>query len=814
MIKHYLFITIRNIRKNFGFSLINFLGLSIGLSVSLIVLLFVQFEWSFDQFHEDGDKVFRLKRFENFDDGMSQSFTTPFLLKDVVQEEVSQIETATRLMQSTRSFKMPDNTESRQPLTMVSPEFLEVFDFGLLQGTRTPLFADKYDIILTETAAERYFGNASAIGKMLAIQLMDDFIPFTVRGIMEDVPANSSLAVEALVSDVLMRDMQSEGSLNNWYNVMTETYVKIGSAADKEALEKGMERMMQRALGERYKPGDYYFEAVSLRDIHLYSGENPGNIFVTNPQMLYVLLALGLIILVLGSINFTTMAIGKAVVRAKEVGVRKSLGAAKSQLTFQFLFESMVITVQSFLFAILLATLLLPHFNTLFNKNLTLGYSVGQLGLMVLLLILLTAMAGGFPAFYMSGMKTIQVLKGNYSISFGKKMLRKSLVGFQFFLSFLMISCTLVMYNQMAVLKEHDLGFQADQLFVIPVASESSGQLNGRLKIAFDKANLLRERLKERADVSDAALSISLFGDGDWWKAGFTNSDGKQFFFKLNFVVGDYINTMGMQLAEGRNFYENINLDSNSIMVNERFAEQMGWEDLENAQLPASADFGSHEVIAIIKDFNHASLYDEISPALISKNPRLILEGINDINISRTNSLVLVRGNQGDPEPFLAMLEEEYAKVYPGENFTSYPFDQFVFEEYQNEQRLGQMVTITALLAVLIAVMGLLAFTAMTIAGRLREIGIRKVLGASTSSITWMFNKEFLVVTLLGILLAIPCGMWLMQDWLYQFAVREWPSPLTIGITVLSGILLTALLVSLQSLSASWINPVKTIKSE
>ncbi|MBS9525749.1 ABC transporter permease [Litoribacter alkaliphilus] len=814
MLKHYFYIALRNIRKNLGFSFINFLGLSIGLSISIIVLLFVQFEWSFDKFHTEGDRIFRLKRFEMFDDGMVQSFSTPFLLKDVVQDEFPQIQKATRVLQSNRAFKLPDNTEYRQPITFVSPEFLEIFNFGLKEGARAPLFSGKYDIILTETAAERYFGKEPAVGKTVEVQLMEDFILFTVKGIMVDVPANSSIVVDALVSDELVRDMQAETALNNWFNVNTDTYVMTTSPSDKAALQSGMEPMMQRALGDNYREGFYYFEPYALEDIHFHTGENPGNVRVTNPQMLYVLLALGLIVLVLGSINFTTMAIGKAVVRAKEVGVRKSLGAERKQLATQFLFESMVITILSFLLAILLAFLILPHFNTLFNTSLAIGHSWEQLVLMVILLALLTAMAGGFPAFYMSGMKTIKVLKGSYSISFGKQALRKGLVGFQFFLSFLMISCTLVMYNQMEVLKSHDLGFQAEQVFVVPVEAESSTNLSAKMKTTFEKANLFRERLLERTDVENAALSVSLFGDGDWWRAGFTNSDGKQFFFQLNFVTGDYLNTMGMKLAEGRNFYDNITLDSSAIMVNQKFAEQMGWNGLEQAQLPASANFGSHEVVGIIQDFNHASLYEEINPVLISKNPRLIFEGINDIEISRTSAMVLVRSNRADTDQFISMLEEEYQKIYPGESFDYYPFNEFVFEAYENEERLSRMVTYTALLAVLIAVMGLLAFTAMTIAGRLKEIGIRKVLGASSGSITWMFNREFLTITIVGILLAIPAGMWLMQNWLQQFAVREWPGALTIGITILGGLALTALVVSLQSLSASWINPVKTIKSE
>jgi putative ABC transport system permease protein len=226
--------------------------------------------------------------------------------------------------------------------------------------------------------------------------------------------------VQALVSDELMRDIYSANSLNNWFNVLTDTYVKTNSAADIVALRSGMEPMMQRALGENYKEGHYYFEPYALEDLHFHRGENPGGILVTNPTMLYILLALGLLILVLGATNFTIMAIGKAVVRAKEVGVRKTMGAAKGQLTFQFMFESMMVTFMSFVLALLVAHLLLPQFNTLFETNLSIDFSWKQLLLMVLLLMVLTGMAGGFPSFYLAGMRAIQVLKGNYTANFGK----------------------------------------------------------------------------------------------------------------------------------------------------------------------------------------------------------------------------------------------------------------------------------------------------------------------------------------------------------------------------------------------------------
>jgi putative ABC transport system permease protein len=811
MFKHYCLVAIRNIRKKPGFSLINFIGLSIGLSTALIVLLYVQFEWNFDKFHVDRDRIFRLKRFELSEDGMAQSFATPFLLKDVVEKQVPQIIKSSRLMQSSRSFRLPDQSKYRQSIAFVSPDFFDMFSFRLIEGKYSD---DKYGIVLSKSAATRYFGKDHAVGRTVEMQLSDDFIPFTVTAVMEDTPSNSSIVVEAVVSDALVRDIQPAASLENWYNVNTDTYVMTAKPEDKTALTKGLESLMKLALGDQYQAGSYYFEPHALADLHFHTDPNPGSIRVINPKMLYVLLTLGLVVLVLGSINYVTMAIGKSVVRAKEVGVRKALGAQKRQLAFQFLFESMMITLLSFVLSVVLSLMLLPKFNVLFNTTLEIAFSLPQVMLIGLLLLFLTALAGGFPAFYMSGMDTVKVLKGRFSVSFGKQGLRKGLVGIQFFLSFLMISCTLVMYHQMEMVKSYDLGFSADKVYVVPIASETAGGFVKSLNTGFEKANIFRERLLSRTEVENAALSISLFGNDEWWNAGFKDKDGKQFFFKLNFVVGDYLGTMGIDIAEGRNFYNNIMLDSGAIMVNRLFASQMGWENPETAQLPGTTKFGQHEVVAFLEDFHHASLYEQIAPVMIAKNPKLILQGINDLVINGSNALVLVKTKQEDEEHFLEMLKAEYAAVYPGEEFTVNPFQDFVWEAYQNEDRLGQMVRYTAFVAVLIAIMGLLAFTAMTIAGRVKEIGIRKVLGASATGITWMFNKEFLLVTITGVLLAIPTGMWLMQEWLKQFAVREWPGLETVALTLIGGIFLTVLMVTAQSLSAALVNPVKTLKSE
>mgnify|MGYP005811231737 CR=1 FL=1 len=814
MFRQYLKLAARIIRSQKGYSFINFLGLSIGLAVSVVVLLFVQFEWSFDNFHTKRDRVFRLKHFELFDDGLMESFTTPYILMETVQSEVPQVQAATRVSQSERQAKLPNNIEERQPITFVSPDFFEIFDFELLPNASKTVLDGKYDIMVTETVAEKFFGKDNPIGREIELQLADKFIPFTVTAILKDIPNNSSIRLEALVSDQLYVDIVSERARASWYNIFTETYVLTSSANDKAALETGMDKMIKNALGENYVEGAYYVRAYALDDIHFHTGKNPGSIRVTNPQMIYILFALGLLVLLLASINFTTMAIGKSIVRAKEVGVRKTAGALRLQLTMQFLTEAMLMILLAFGGALVFAKLLLPEFNTLFQTTLDITFSPVQVLVMLGLVVFLALGAASFPAVFLSGLPTVKVIKGNFSHSFGKQSLRKVLVGFQFFISFLVVSCTLVMYHQMDTLKNHDLGFRPENVFAIPVQAPRSAGLDRDLKTAFAKANLLRERLLARSEVSNAAISVNLFGDNDWWKAGFEDEQGKAVIFNLNFVSGDYLETMGIDIVAGRNFYEDPTLDSSAFIVNERFAEMMAWTNVEEARLPASGKFEGHQIIGIAKNFNHASLYNDVTPVMIAKNPILVLQGLNDINISGTTPKVLVRAKIEDTAAFGKMLEEEYQNVYPGEAFQFFPFDTFLFESYQDEERLVKMVTYTAGLTLFISFLGLLALISMTIAGRTKEIGIRKVLGASTASIFLAFNREFVLITLLGILAAIPIGLLLMQGWVQQFVVQNWPDTKLWMLAVGAAVLLTILLVSLQSLNAARINPAKTLKSE
>lgn len=397
---------------------------------------------------------------------------------------------------------------------------------------------------------------------------------------------------------------------------------------------------------------------------------------------------------------------------------------------------------------------------------------------------------------------------------FGKQALRKGLVAFQFFISFLLIASTLIMVNQMNAIRNYDLGFDQEMVVLVDVPVVPSQSFVSSIQQGFQQAELYRQALVGRSEVQSAGITISTYGDDAFWDAGFPLENGDQFDFRVNFVGGDYINTLGLEMVEGRAFNSDPGADSSAFIINEAFAKAMDWNDPLGEMMP-NTRFDPHQIVGVVKDFHHNSLYKEIQPVLLAKNPATFFSGINMLSISSsTNPKVLVKGTGNDFEAFRTMLENEWERVFPLEAFSFSFLDQTVEEQYKADERLGKMVFLAAGIAILIAAMGLFAMAALSIAGRTKEIGIRKVLGASSLSISWMFNREFLMITVAGVLIALPLSLYLMQSWLAQFAIKEWPSYMNFVLLAIGGIVFTLMIVSAQAFKATQMNPVKTLKDE
>jgi putative ABC transport system permease protein len=814
MLKNYLKIAARNLLKHKLHTGINLVGLSLGLGVSILILFFVQFEMNFDDFHQDGEKIFKLKRFEKVEGTFRETFSTPAIAAPTIQSEFPEIEQVTRMVGGGARAYLSDETTDFQTYLMVSPSFLEMFDFELIEGDKNKVLTDKYSVVITEEVAKKYFADTNPIGKSLRLKLGEDFENYQVTGLIKDIPENSSIKFEILLNEENLAFSFDEESLTNWYNIFGETYVKLSDQALESNVEEGIEGMMKKVLGESYVKGEYFFTLEPILDMHLSDAETDTMTDVTKPKLLKILSGIAILILVIASINFTTMAIGRATTRAKEVGVRKTMGADFQQLIFQFLTEAILTTVIALIIGLMVAELLLPTFNDLFEKNLELNYGFTQIGILSGLILLITILAGAYPAFFLSSLRPIKVLKGNLSMNFGKQALRKGLVAFQFFISFLLIAATLIMVNQMKAIRNFDLGFDQEMVLMVDVPDFPSQSFTTSVEESFKQAELYRQALLARSEVASAGISIATYGDNAFWSAAFPKEDGTQFNYRINFVGGDYTKTMGFEILEGRDLNPSPGTDSAAFLINETFAKAMNWEDPTNEMLDPSR-FEPHQIVGVVKDFHHSSLYKTIEPVLIAKSPKIAFSGINNLMIqSSTNPKVMVKGTGNDFEAFKAVLESEWKKTFPSENFTFSFMDETVQEQYKADERLGKMVFIASGIAILIAAMGLFALAALSISGRTKEIGIRKVLGASSWSVSWMFNKEFLIITLIGVIVALPLSWYVMQDWISQFAIREWPSWISFAMLALGGIGFTLLIVSAQSFRATQMNPVDTLKDE
>ncbi|MHA7128215.1 ABC transporter permease [Algoriphagus namhaensis] len=814
MLKNYFKIAVRNLLKHKLHTGINLIGLSLGLGVSILIFFFVQFELSFDNFHSDSDRIFRVKSHELVDGEMQESFNTPMIVEATFRQEFPQVESSTQFINGRAKAKLPDESTQQQTFHMVSPDFLEVFDFKLLKGDPSSQLKDKYQMVITEEISEKYFGDQDPIGKTIQMQMADTYIDYKVTGLLEDIPANSSIQFGMLIPVSNMEFFSDEEGRTSWYSVWGSNYVKLSSADQVTSIEQSMEAVMKKSLGDQYNEGEYYFSLHSIEGMHFSEGAGNGGLEITNKSLLWILAGIASLVLLIACINFTTMAIGRATSRAKEVGVRKTMGANFGQLILQFLMEALLTTLIAAVFGVMLAELLLPTFNDLFQKELDLVYGPLQMLILFGLVLTITGIAGAYPAFFLSGLRPIKVLKGSLSIHFGKQGLRKGLVAFQFLISFVLVASTLIMVNQMNAITSYDLGFIQDEVIIVEVPDVPSTSFVTSLHESFKKADIYRQALVNRSEVASAAISVATYGDNAYWEVAFPQEDGTQFNFLVNFVAGDYFETMGLELLEGRKLSIDAGSDSSAFIVNEAFAKAFNWDD-PTAEMIPSTRFDPHEIVGMVKDYHHASLYQPIEPVLIAKAPLPLFSGISNLNIrSSTNPKVLVRSNGADLESFKTLLEEEWSKIFPGEAFSFEFMDETVQAQYQADERLGKMVFIAASIAILIASMGLFAMVALSIAGRTKEIGIRKVLGASSWSISWMFNREFLVITLIGVLVALPLSWYLMQNWIEQFAVKEWPSWLSFLLLALGGVVFTGLIVSSQAFRATQMNPVKTLKDE
>ncbi|PWN07953.1 ABC transporter permease [Rhodohalobacter mucosus] len=827
MIKNYLKIAFRNLFKNKVYSFINIFGLAVGIACCLLIGLYVHNEWSYDEFHADSDRLYRAWVHEDYgNDEIYFNSVTPLILASALENNIPEVEQISRFTTFSNLVKHPDQTEAvSEAISIVDPDFFDMFDFEVIRGVASQTRDNPATVVITEQIAKQFFGEEDPLMQTLHIQFGDTFDEFTVAAIIKNPPLNSSIQFGILIPFSNSSKVFSQNSLTNWFSVSTETYVLLRENSRMEEINEKMETMMVTELGSRYgddfNEGDltYTVGLQPITDIRLNTEIPAGIAEVSDPVYSYILAAIALLVLLIACVNFMTLAISRSASRAREVGIRKTIGAVRQHLMLQFWGEALLMTMIALCGGVLLAELLLPRFNSLSGTGLQLELLSGNILILFGIgAILISFIAGIYPALMISGFKPVDVLKGRLSLSGDKNLFRQTMVIFQFSLSIALIAGTLIITQQLEYMRSADLGYNKDQVVVL------STDLNAGPGVPLSQTISDAERLKERLESELAgypditSISISSFTpvqSGGWISSDYRDQNDRKRFFDFNIVDHDFVETYGISLISGRDFSVNNPSDERrAILVNEALVEDYGWENPIGQRLPGP-DFEEHEVIGVVQNFHYESLHMEVDPLALTINPDILFSGIENIGFSTSPTpRISVRFNSQNLPALMDRIEASWASASVGAPFNYTFVDQSVDNQYRQEERLSQIVLFGSALAIIIACLGLFGLASLMVVRRSKEIGVRKVLGASSQSIVLLINKEFTRLVLSAFIIAAPVAWFVMSNWLQNFAYRIEPD---IGLFLLAGasaLVIAWLTVGYQSIRATLINPTESLRSE
>lgn len=821
MIKNYFKIALRNLFKHKVYSFINIFGLAVGIACCLLIGLYVQNEWSYDTFHSKSDRIYRAWTEEMMQDGrVLLNTSTPIPLRDALEEYIPEIEKSTyifRFNNLVQTVATPDQQNER--VLVVHKDFFEIFDFELISGNRETMFQNPSSVVLSRETAERLFGSDNPLQQTLSIRIDDDFQSFTVTGILENAPTNSSLEYSILLPNENLDKLVGENSFNSWFNIFGPTYVLLDENADPVALDVKFQSMLQTVLGEEIQSETNFTVGLQpLTDIHLNTEFPPNIASVSDPAYSYLLASIALLILFIACVNFMTLSISKSASRAREVGIRKTIGAIRQHLMAQFWGEALLMTILAIAVGVAFSELLLPLFNELSGTTLEFNLTLTTIGILAGLAILISLIAGIYPALILSGFRPVEVLKGRLNLSADKSFFRQSMVVLQFSLSIALIFGTITVHQQLDFMQNKNLGYQKDQVVVVEsgLSAGPSVPMEQLMQNSYQMRDLLKNETAGSQGIrSISASTFSPVQSNGWFRIGFRDNQDQQRNMHANVIDQGFISTLGIQVVQGRNFSdENPSDERRAMIVNQSLVDYFGWENPIGQRLPGP-DFIDHEVIGVVEDFHYESLHTEIDPLAMSINPEIIFSGINNITLSNSPSpRFSFKLDTGDLSSTMASIQNAWETVSPGTPFNYTFVDQSLEAQYRQEQRLSRIVTTGSLFAIIIACLGLFGLASLMVLRRTKEIGVRKVLGATSSSIVLLVNKEFTKLVLIAFVIAVPIAWYFMSNWLHNFAYRI---DIGFGIILLAGIsalVVAWLTVSYQSVKATLVNPVDSLRSE
>ncbi len=811
MLSNYFKSAWRNLLKGKMYSIINLIGLSIGTAVVILLTLYVYDEWTFDTFHEKHDRIYRAWVKEHVQDEVFFNTITPYILGQELRDNFPEIEQVVRYTSFSSQVRKGNFTELEN-IHVVEPQLLKVFDFPLILGKAESALNDIHSVVITEEIGKKYFGDPHAIGQTLTMQVSGQWADFVVTGIMEKAPGNSSLQYDILIPFETTTTFFSEGGRTSWTNVTVETYVLLDEQNNAPEVEKKIAPFLDSKVADIYKPGEYLMGLQPLTDIHLNKDFPEGFIAVSDARYPYILGGVALLILLLACINFTTLAVGRSVSRAKEVGVRKATGAGTAQIMTQFWSEAVLTSTIGVAFGILLAKIMLPEFNTLADKSLHLNFSAINVAALGCLAVVTGLIAGGYPSLVLSGLSPVKTLRGSLTnLGKDKHVLLSGLVGFQFLLSILLIICTLVMTQQLQFLQNKNLGFKKEHLVILPYMRSGA-----RLTELFAEGNTvlgrLRHTLNGKEGIKDMAFSTHAIGTPGWMQLGYPEPETDKFRKFFAWAIDDHMFPMvNITLVAGRNFSSDAFAENRTVIVNEAYAREFEVQTGAPLQKP----FEEYTVIGIAKDFNYESLHTEIQPLVMAVEPIQLVRIASDMVYNDyPNPKFWIQISGENLPATISILRQAWLEAAPEQPFNYTFLDENIDKQYRSEARLSTVISIASFLAVLIACLGLFAIVTLTVARRTKEIGIRKVLGATSSQVVGILSRDFVKLVILAVVFAIPLAWYLMQTWLADFAYRINMHWSVFAIAGVWAVIVAFSTVCLQSVKAALQNPVQSLRSE
>lgn len=806
MLKNYLKIAWRNLGKHKGDTTINLIGLCVAFTCALLLFLSVYFEFSYDNFHKNGSRIYHVYTAVSAKEGVRSSTSLPVPMIPTLKETYPEIEYASRYISKNGNIRYEDK-QLTQNLRITDPDFFRMFSFPFSKGSAQTALADLNNIVLTEKSATAIFGSEDALGKTIQMQVGNEWKPFTVSAVVKDIPENSSISFDAVArfeTDEAYND--NKASWDNWNH---SAYIQLKEGASASALIKKAGGFFNQYFAKDID--GYKRDGIkpSADGAYMQLGLLPLSKLHTEPELvveggnisrsyLYLLLAIGLLILLIACINFINLTIGRSFTRSHEIGLRKTLGALRWQLVSQLWIEALLICFFALLVSGLLTYLLLPPYKQLFRLNIQRDLLLSPtiwLGVLAGFLII-TALAGGYPAWLISRVNVVKILKGKLSIA-RSQGIRNTLMIVQFSIAVLLLICTFISWQQINFLRSKPLGYNRNQVISVPIESDQD-------------PNLVLQRLREKLTGYPNVESVSgIYNNLGRGLDGSTRHSNITFDYKNRGIatgwIGvsyDFAKTLDLQVVKGRDFSREFPTDSNAVVINEAMAKQLEEPNVIGLQLPVHDSATPMTVIGMVKDFNYESLHKKITPM--------------SFTIERPFGVhyALIKVAAPNLPQSMALVKATWKQVLPNEEFKGSFLDDNIDRQYRKEEKLGQIFISGAAIAVVLSCMGLLAMAILIVTQKIKEIGIRKVLGASVPNIVLLVSKEFMWLVVIAVVIATPLAWWGMSKWLENFAYRVSIGWWVFAVAGIIAFVIAFITVSFQAVKAALSNPVKNLRTE